>query len=129
MNKKITREIFMYVFFGALTTLINTVAYWVLYYGISVPNTTSTIISWLLSVIFAYITNKLWVFEKGNKSTLKEATEFFLSRISTGVLDLFIMYAGVELLLFEGGIIKILSNVVVIILNYLLSKLFVFKKS
>ena len=129
MNKKITREIFMYVFFGALTTLINTVAYWVLYYGISVPNTTSTIISWLLSVIFAYITNKLWVFEKGNKSTLKEATEFFLSRISTGVLDLFIMYVGVELLLFEGGIIKILSNVVVIILNYLLSKLFVFKKS
>lgn len=129
MNKKITREIFMYVLFGALTTLINTVAYWVLYYGISVPNTTSTIISWLLAVIFAYVTNKLWVFEKGNKSTLKEAAEFFLSRISTGILDLLIMYVGVEVLLFEGGIIKILSNVVVIILNYLLSKLFVFKKS
>lgn len=129
MNKKITREIFWYVFFGALTTLINTVAYWILYYGISVSNTTSTIISWLLAVVFAYVTNKLWVFEKGNKSTLKEATEFFLSRISTGILDLLIMYVGVELLLFEGGIIKILSNVVVIILNYLLSKLFVFKKS
>lgn len=129
MNKKITWEIFWYVFFGALTTLINTVAYWILYYGISVSNTTSTIISWLLAVVFAYVTNKLWVFEKGNKSTLKEATEFFLSRISTGILDLLIMYVGVELLLFEGGIIKILSNVVVIILNYLLSKLFVFKKS
>ncbi len=129
MNKKITREIFWYVFFGALTTLINTVAYWILYYGISASNTTSTIISWLLAVVFAYVTNKLWVFEKGNKSTLKEATEFFLSRISTGILDLLIMYVGVELLFFEGGIIKIISNVVVIILNYILSKLFVFKKS
>ena len=129
MNKKITREIFMYVFFGALTTLINTVAYWLLYYGAGVPNTTSTIISWLLAVVFAYVTNKLWVFEKGNKSTLKEAWEFFLARISTGLLDLLIMYVFVEVLTFEGGIIKILSNVIVIVLNYLLSKLFVFKKS
>ncbi len=129
MNKKITREIFLYVVFGALTTLINIVAYWILYYGISVSNTVSTIISWLLSVVFAYVTNKIWVFEKGNKSTIKEATEFFISRISTGVLDLAIMYVAVELLYFEGGIIKIISNVVVIILNYLLSKLFVFKKS
>lgn len=129
MNKKITREIFMYVFFGVLTTIINTVSYWVLYYGINLSNTISTIFSWFLAVVFAYVTNKLWVFEKGNKSTLKEACEFFLSRISTGILDLLIMFIGVELLLFEGGIIKILSNVVVIILNYLLSKLFVFKKS
>ena len=129
MNKKITREIFLYIFFGVLTTLINTVAYWLLYYGINVSNTMSTIISWLCAVVFAYVTNKLWVFEKGNKSTIKEATGFFLSRISTGVLDLLIMYVGVELLYFEGGVIKIISNVVVIILNYLLSKLFVFKKS
>ena len=129
MNKKITREIFLYVFFGALTTLINVVAYWVLYYSMSISNTVSTIISWILSVVFAYVTNKLWVFEKGNKSTLKEAAEFFLSRISTGVLDLLIMYVFVELLYFEGGIIKIVSNVLVIVLNYLLSKLFVFKKT
>ena len=129
MNKKITREIFLYVVFGALTTLINTVAYWLLYYGFSVSNTISTVISWLLAVVFAYVTNKLWVFEKGNKSAAKEATEFFASRVSTGVLDLLIMYIGVELLSFEGGIIKIISNVIVIILNYLLSKLFVFKKT
>lgn len=129
MNKKITREIFWYVFFGVLTTLINIVAYWILYYGISVTNTISTIIAWVLSVIFAYVTNKLWVFEKGNKSTLKEATEFFMARVSTGVLDLLIMHLFVEVLLLEGGIIKILSNVIVIVLNYLLSKLFVFKKT
>lgn len=129
MNKKITREIFWYVFFGVLTTLINIVAYWILYYGISVTNTISTIIAWVLSVIFAYVTNRLWVFEKGNKSTLKEATEFFMARVSTGVLDLLIMHLFVEVLLLEGGIIKILSNVIVIVLNYLLSKLFVFKKT
>ncbi len=129
MNKKITREIFLYVFFGALTTLINIVVYWLLYYGLSVSNTASTIISWLLSVLFAYVTNKAWVFEKGNKPAIKEAAEFFASRVSTGVLDLLIMYVFVEVLLFEGGIIKLLSNVIVIVLNYLLSKLFVFKKS
>lgn len=129
MNKKITREILLYVFFGAITTLINTVAYWMLYYVADVSNTISNIISWILAVVFAYITNKIWVFEKGNKSTLKEATEFFASRISTGVLDIIIMYVAVELLYLEGGIIKIISNVIVIILNYLLSKLFVFRKS
>lgn len=129
MNKKITREIVLYVFFGGLTTLINIVAYWMLYYSLVIPNTASTIISWIVSVVFAYVTNKLWVFEKGNKSTLKEAIEFFLSRLSTGVFDLLVMYVFVELLSFEGGIIKIISNVVVIVLNYLLSKLFVFKKS
>jgi len=129
MNKKITREIFLYVIFGALTTLINVVSYWVFYYGISMPNTPATIISWVLSVVFAYVTNKLWVFEKGSKSTLKEATEFFLARVSTGAFDLLVMYVFVEVLCFEGGIIKIISNLVVIILNYLLSKLFVFKKT
>ena len=129
MNKKITREILLYVFFGAITTLINTVAYWMLYYVADVSNTISNIISWILAVVFAYITNKIWVFEKGNKSTLKEATEFFASRISTGVLDIIIMYVAVEVLYLEGGIIKIISNVIVIILNYLLSKLFVFRKS
>ena len=129
MNKKITREIFLYVFFGALTTLINILSYSLLYYEFSVSNTLSTIISWVVSVIFAYVTNRIWVFESKNKSTLKEAGEFFLARISTGLLDLLIMYVFVELLYFEGGIIKIISNVIVIILNYLLSKLFVFKKS
>lgn len=129
MNKKITREIFLYVFFGALTTIINILAYSFLYYGFTVSNTLSTIISWALSVIFAYVTNRIWVFESKNKSTLREAVEFFLARISTGLLDLLVMYIGVELLSFEGGILKIISNVMVIILNYLLSKLFVFKKS
>ncbi len=129
MNKKITREIFLYVFFGALTTLINIVAYSLLYYNFSVSNTLSTIIAWMLSVIFAYVTNRIWVFESESKDKIKEAGEFFLARISTGLLDLLVMYIFVELLCFEGGIIKIISNVIVIVLNYLLSKLFVFKKS
>ena len=129
MNKKITREIFLYVVFGALTTLINIVSYSLLYYSFGVSNTLSTIISWVLSVVFAYVTNKIWVFESKNKSTIKEAAEFFLSRLSTGLFDLLVMYIFVELLMLEGGIIKVISNVLVIILNYLLSKLFVFKKS
>ena len=129
MNKKITREIFLYIFFGALTTLINIVSYSLLYYNFGITNTASTIISWVLSVLFAYVTNRVWVFESDNKTKIKEAGEFFLARISTGVLDLLVMYVGVELFCLEGGMLKIISNVIVIILNYLFAKLFVFKKS
>ena len=128
MNKKITREIILYVVFGGLTTAVNIVSYWVLYYGLAVSNTLSTVIAWILSVVFAYITNRIWVFESKNEKTVKEALSFFLSRGLTGALDLLIMCVFVDVLLFSGIIIKILSNVVVIILNYLASKLIVFKK-
>ena len=129
MNKKITREIVLYVFFGALTTLINILSYWLCYYVLSISNTVSTIISWFFSVVFAYFTNRVWVFESKNKSGVKESINFFLLRISTGLFDLLVMYTGVELLNFEGGMVKIISNAIVIVLNYIVSKLFVFKKS
>ena len=128
MNKKITREIILYILFGGLTTLVNVVAYWLCYYALYLPNTLSTIVAWVLSVLFAYVTNRIWVFESNNKNKFKEAFEFFLARVMTGVLDLLIMYVFVDILLCDGMVIKILSNVIVIVLNYIASKLFIFKK-
>lgn len=128
MNKKITREIFLYILFGGMTTAVNVVSYWVFYYGIELSNTSSTAFAWFLSVIFAYITNRIWVFESKNENAVKEAFGFFLSRGLTGALDVLIMYVFVDVLLFAPMAIKIISNVVVIILNYLASKLLVFKK-
>lgn len=128
MNKKITWEIVLYVIFGVLTTLINVLAYSLFYYLLKLPNTASTVVAWVLSVAFAYITNRIWVFESENENTIRETLNFFLCRTATGILDLVIMYMGVDILLFEGTVIKIFSNIIVIILNYLASKLFIFKK-
>ena len=125
------KDIIMYLIFGVLTTLINIISYFITYELLNIPNVPSTIIAWILSVIFAFITNKLFVFEskQWNKKTIKELTSFTSCRIGTGLLELVIMYIFVDLLNFNGTIIKIITNVIVIILNYIFSKLIIFKKS
>ena len=90
----------------------------------------STILAFIISVLFAYLTNRKWVFEskaKG-KEILTELVKFFLCRFATGIFDFLCMYVLVDLLQFNDVIIKILSNVIVIILNFVASKLLVFNK-
>ena len=82
----------------------------------------------IISVAFAYITNRKFVFESTNKNKLGEATKFVTSRIATLLIDMFIMFLGVTLLKLNDGIIKIISQVIVIVANYVFSKIFVFKK-
>ena len=92
----------------------------------------STVIAWIVAVIFAYVTNKLWVFESKSceKQVLaKEILAFFVCRILTGVLDIVIMAVFVDILHFNDMVTKIVSNVVVIILNYIASKFFIFKRN
>lgn len=124
------KEPVMYLVFGGLTTLVNVVAYYLFYELLSVSNTCSTLLSWFLSVLFAFITNKLWVFEskEGGVALLREAASFFGCRAATGALDLLIMWLCVDILAFRAMICKIGSNVIVIILNYVFSKLIIFKK-
>ena len=128
MNKKITREIVLYVIFGCITTLVNILSYNLFYYPLSFSNILSTILSWVISVIVAYFTNKKMVFGIKEKGDLSKIANFFALRGATGVLDLIIMYVGVDLLLLSGFCVKIFSNVVVIVLNYIFSKLYIFKK-
>ena len=136
MNKLIAlakkhKEILLYLIFGALTTLVNFVTYFLFYNMLNVSNVSSTIISWAFSVIFAYITNKLFVFEsKSFKANVifREALTFFSARVISGVLDVGFMYLTVDLLLLNGSLCKLASNVFVIILNYIFSKLWIFKK-
>ena len=97
----------------------------------NISNVVSNIIAWILSVLFAFITNKIWVFESkcfDFKIFIKELWNFIVCRLATGALDLGIMYVGVDLLKGPALILKIASNIIVIILNYVMSKLFVFKK-
>ena len=88
----------------------------------------ANILSWIGAVIFAYITNRKYVFESKNKNILKECSSFFGARIITLIMDIVIMFVGVTLLKQNDKIFKILSQVVVIVSNYLFSKIFVFKK-
>lgn len=123
--------IILYGIFGVLTTLINIVSYSLLYSVLDVSNVISNIIAWVLSVLFAFITNKLWVFESKSfefKLFMAELGNFTLCRLATGVLDLGIMFVGVDLLKGPAIVLKVVSNIIVIILNYVMSKLFVFKK-
>ncbi len=125
MNK--FREIFLYLLFGGLTTAVNMISFYFLDL-IDLSTAFSTVLAWLVSVIFAFVTNKLFVFESQRKAFLKEMVSFFGCRVFTGVLDLVIMLVFVDMFEFISLLIKVLSNILVIILNYVFSKFFIFKK-
>ena len=127
------KHIVNYLFFGVLSTLINLVIYYVLTITVLNPKNAihlqiANIVSWIGAVIFAYITNRKYVFESKNKNILKECTSFFGARIITLLMDIVIMFIGVTLLKQDDKIFKIISQVVVIVSNYIFSKIFVFKK-
>lgn len=122
----------LYLFWGGVTTVINIVTYWLCYDVLSMNNSISNIIAWFLTISVAYITNRVWVFDSKNTGVihvLKEIGSFFACRIATGIIDLIIMYITVDMLLLPGTPFKIVSNVIVIILNYIASKVFIFNKN
>lgn len=124
------REALLYLFFGGCTTLVNIVAFYIIRkFGVSTYIT--NIIAWFLSVVFAFITNKLFVFESKNtsfKDSFKECFSFFLFRVISLVFDMGIMYLLIDLLNINEMVSKVFSNIFVIIINYAFSKLFIFKK-
>ena len=133
IKKVCTKEVILYVVFGVLTTIVSLVTYYIcvgtfLNAENAIQLQIANIIAWIISVAFAYITNRKFVFESTNKNKLGEATKFVTSRIATLLMDMFIMFLGVTLLKLNDGIIKIISQVIVIVANYVFSEIFVFKK-
>lgn len=133
LKKVLNKEIIMYLIFGVLTTVVALIVYYGLIYTILNPENAiqlqvANIISWVAGVTFAYITNRKFVFESKEENKLKEISKFVTSRIGTLFLDMLVMFVGVTLLKQNDKIIKIVSQILVIIGNYILSKLFVFKK-
>ena len=118
-----------YAIFGILTTVVNIVSYQVSYSILALPNVPSTILAWTLAVIFAFITNKLWVFDSPSfdQRTLRHEISTFLgARVSTGILDVLIMYVAVDIMAWPSLFWKCVSNIIVIVLNYVASKLIIF---
>lgn len=123
------KQIILYLFFGGCTTLINWVAYVLCYNLLSFENITSTVIAWVISVAFAFVTNKIWVFESaGGKNLFFEIWTFVAARLITGLLDVAVMYVAVDIMDMNANLWKLLSNIIVIVLNYIFSKFIIFKK-
>ena len=120
-----------YAVFGMLTTVVNIVTYNLCYYNAGVSNTLSNIAAWVLAVTFAYLTNKAWVFESNVwtwEVLRKEIPTFISCRLATGLMDLIIMYICVDVIGWNAMLMKLFSNILVIVLNYVFSKLVIFKK-
>jgi len=127
------REVIMYLIFGVLTTLVSVVTRLILFHTIcnadkALDVQVATIISNAVGIAFAYVTNRKYVFESTNKNKLKEALSFVGGRLSTLGMDMLIMFVGVTVLKGNETVITLISQVIVIVANYLISKLFVFKK-
>lgn len=122
------KGIILYLVFGVLTTVINVICYHVCYENLGITNVVSTIIAWVVAVSFAFVTNKVFVFEskRKNKAAIGEAVSFFLCRIGTGVIEVGMMWFFVDMLSFNGTIMKLITNFIIIVINYLASSFFVF---
>ncbi|MDF2865568.1 MAG: gtcA [Clostridia bacterium] len=129
-NIKKNKEVLLYLVFGILTTLINIVTYGLMKNLLNIDYMVSNVIAWCLAVAFAYVTNRIYVFnsKKNNKTDIiKEIILFVSVRLSSLAIDIVIMYVGVSLLQVNDMLIKIIANIIVIIINYIMSKKIVFK--
>lgn len=117
----------LYVVFGFLTTVIGISVFALFTEWIVLDPLVANIISWIIAVLFAFITNRRFVFESSG-NLVKEAFSFFAARIFTLLLEEAIIFCFVTVLEFNAMIIKTLAQIAVIVLNYLISKIFVFKK-
>ena len=123
---KNNKEIINYLIVGGLTTVVSIGSYWISRFFIE-SYATCNMISWILSVMFAYITNKTFVFHSKNKNKLKEIIDFLFSRVLTLLAEFTFLYIMVDILIIDDRISKVFVQILVIILNYIFSKLFVFK--
>lgn len=124
------KEIILYAFFGGCTTLVNIFVYYISTRVFDISIMASTIIAWCFAVLFAYLTNRKIVFKSENvtvKSITIEFSSFISCRLFTGAIDLGIMYIFVDLLNLNDMLMKIISNILVIIGNYIASRLLIFK--
>lgn len=126
------RDVIIYLFFGGLTTLVNFLVYFPLYNWAGITGTLSNVIAWLVAVIFAFFTNKPFVFKShdwSSKTVVPEFTKFISCRIGSGLMETVAIWLFVDLLMWNGNGVKIIVSIVVVILNYISSKWLVFKDS
>ena len=135
-NLKIFKKLFvletiLYIFFGALTTIINWGSYILLKFYLNQTTAIANSFAWLVAVIFAYYTNKLFVFKSHQnslKAVFREFALFIVARLMSFGFDQAFMLITVDILYFPDTIAKILSNIFVLVINFVASKIIIFKK-
>ena len=140
IKKLANNETVLYLIFGVLATVLNIVLFYLFINIWKMSIGLGNILDTIICILFQYFTNRIWVFESKNngKEAIKEFIQFILARILTAIIDQIFVVVGVDFFvakyisysrqgIFSVGI-KVLSNIVVIVLNYIFSKLFVFNK-
>ncbi len=125
------KEGLLYLFFGGVTTLVSYFIFWLFLTPLGCNELVANLISWVLAVLVAYLTNRTWVFSataKGVRAISLEVLSFYGSRVATLLLEEGILFLFVTLLALPAMPVKIAASVLVVILNYVLSKLMVFRK-
>lgn len=128
---KKNKEVLMYILFGGLAFVLNMVLYAIFAEKMQINELISNIICWVICVLFQFFTNRTWVFEaKVNSAAefIKQMTSFFGGRLFTLVVEEIMLAVFITWLGFNGMVIKLIAQFVVIVLNYIISKLVVFKK-
>ena len=124
-------DILAYLIFGVLTTVVNYLVYLPCYNLMGLPAVISNVIAWVVAVAFAYVTNKPFVFRSHDwsaKTVVPELTKFVGTRVASGGMESAIIWIAVDLLGGNGNLWKLLTSVLVVVLNYIGSKLLVFRK-
>ena len=124
-------DILSYLFFGGLTTAVNYIVYLPCYNWLHLSASVSNVIAWVVAVAFAYVTNKPFVFQShdwSGKTVWPELTKFVGCRVGSGALETAIIFVTVDVLAWDGNWMKLITSVLVVILNYFASKLLVFRK-
>ncbi len=128
---KKNRDVLSYLIFGVLTTVVNYAVYLPVYNLLHLSAAVSNMLSWVVAVAFAYLTNKPFVFQShdwSRKTVVPELTKFVSCRIASGAMETGILFLTVDLLHWNGNVWKLVTQVLVVVLNYVASKLLVFRK-
>lgn len=125
------KEGLLYLFFGGLAFFLSVFLFWLFYSPLGIDELVANIIVWIIVVLFAFITNRTWVFVSKTETIMefiKQMGAFYAGRIATLVVEEAMLYVLITRMGFNSLLIKIIAQFVVIVLNYVISKLFVFKK-
>ena len=125
------QDILSYLFFGVLTTVVNFLVYYPLTNLLGMNATVVNVIAWAVSVVFAFLTNKPFVFKSHDwsaKVVFPELSKFIGTRLGSGALETLMIFLLVDCMAMDSNIVKIAVSVLVIVINYVGSKLLVFRK-
>ena len=125
------KEFMAYIFWGIMTTLVNIISFYFLRLFLPQYLIISNFLAWILTIIFAFFSNRSYVFinRDKTKNITKEFYQFFGCRFLTGIVDMIVIIIGIDYMHFHEIMTKVVANIIVIIANYVLSKLIIFKNA